>query len=690
MGSIGTLWVNLSANTKEFRKKMSQAERTMRRSGQKMKRVGKDLTLGLSLPLIGVGAAAFKAASDFESAFAGVEKTVEGTVEQLDMLRQGILDMSKDIPASTTEIARVAEAAGQLGIATDDILSFTETMIGLGVATNLSSDEAATALARLANITKMPQDQFDRLGSTVVALGNNLATTEAEIVEMGLRLSGAGSTIGLTESQILSFAGALSSLGIKAEAGGSAFSKVMLDMAKAVAMGGGNLELFASGAGQSVESFANLFREDAAGAVVAFVEGLGQLDDKTLFTTLDDLKLSGIRVRDTLLRTSGAVDLVKESLALGAKAWEENSALNEETAKRYATTESQLKILKNQMNAIAITLGKALIPAVMSFLEAIQPLLDGIGKMAEGFANLHPVAQRIIIGFAALLAAIGPVVWAIGQAKLVIAVLIPIIAKLGPVLAKLPAIITAVKAAFMLLGWAGTGVIGLVILGITGVILAWKNWDKITAFVKKVYTAAKEWLQEKLLAVFDKVGEGVEKVKGFFKDMWKKVVGESYVPDMVRGIGEWMKKLDDNMVRPVERFTDAVANSFADMALGVETSFTDMVNSIIRDMLRLGIRNALGDIFSSFSRNPVASINDGIVAPIGGGGVGNAFTAGRGGGVKVIVNNTNGSAIDVKGKGTAQDPIEIVVGAVKEAAGIGALDGMMAANWNVHRQAVGR
>ena len=110
--------------------------------------------------------------------------------------------MSNELPASANEIAKVAEAAGQLGIQTENILSFTRTMIDLGESTNLSAEQAATALARFANITQMPQDEFDKLGSVIVDLGNNLATTEAEIVEMGLRLAGAGGQIGRAEHKL--------------------------------------------------------------------------------------------------------------------------------------------------------------------------------------------------------------------------------------------------------------------------------------------------------------------------------------------------------------------------------------------------------------------------------------------------------------------------------------------------------
>ena len=161
---------------------------------------------------------------------------------------------------SAVEIAAVAESAGQLGIQTDNILGFTKTIIDLSNATNLVGEEGASQLAKFANITQMSQKNFDRLGSTIVALGNNSATTEADIVAMATRIAGAGKQVGMTEANIMSFAAALSSVGIEAEAGGSSFSKVMLEMQMAIQSGSESVSDFAKVAGMSTKDFAEKFK----------------------------------------------------------------------------------------------------------------------------------------------------------------------------------------------------------------------------------------------------------------------------------------------------------------------------------------------------------------------------------------------------------------------------------------------
>ena len=378
--------------------------------GNSLKTVGSTMTKSVTLPLAALGTVATKSAVDFESAFAGVRKTVDATDKELAKIEKGIKSMAKEMPTAATEIAGVAEAAGQLGIQTPNILGFTETMVMLGDSTNMSADEAATSLARLANITGMSQKDFDKLGSTIVALGNNLATTESEITAMGLRLAGAGAQIGMSEAQILSFAGALSSVGIEAEAGGSAFSKVMIDMQLATEKGGDRLKQFANVAGMTSKEFKKAFQEDASTAIMAFIEGLGTCEERGMSAigVLDDMEIREVRLRDALLRAAGASDVFNDALQIGTDAWSQNTALTKEAEQRYETLASKMAIMKNKLTDVGITIGTALMPH-------LEKLVTKIGEMADWFGNLDPSIQGVVLAISVFLAAIGPAILILGN-----------------------------------------------------------------------------------------------------------------------------------------------------------------------------------------------------------------------------------------------------------------------------------
>lgn len=355
-------------------------------------------------------AASAKSAIDFESAFAGVEKTVDGTYDQLENLKQGIRDLSKELPASTTEIAAVAEAAGQLGIATDDILDFTKVMIDLGEATNLSADEAASSLAKFANIMNTSADDYSRLGATIVDLGNNFATTEAEIVEMAMRIAGAGKTIGLTESEVLSLATALSSVGIEAEMGGSAISKAMIKMATAVETNNDQLKEFAKIAGMTTEEFKDCFEKNAIDALSKFIVGLGDTESagKSTLLMLEELGFSEVRLRDTMLRTANASAVFNKAISTGNEAWDENTALVNEANKRYETLKSKLEITKNKLSDNAITIGNKLMPT-------IEKIVEKIGVWTDKISELDDEQVESIVKIGAVVVAAGPLITILGR-----------------------------------------------------------------------------------------------------------------------------------------------------------------------------------------------------------------------------------------------------------------------------------
>ena len=397
-------WTAMGKTLEDFGKKASA-------TGKTLTGAGKTLTTTVTTPIVAMGTAAIKASLDFESSFTSVRKTVDATEAEFTALASASKSMSTQIATSTTEINEVMATAGQLGIANDYLVDFTRTMIDLGNSTDIVANDAASTLAKFANITTMDQSQFGNLGATLVDLGNNFATVESDIMNMSLRLAAAGHQVGLTEPQILGFAAALSSVGVRAEMGGSAFSKALINMEVAAETGGQALEDFARVSGMTAEGFKALWDSDPAAAFQAFIVGLAQMDEAgvSAIATLQEIGIAEIRLRDTLLRSVNANELFAEAQATAVNAWEENTALTEEANKRYATTQSRLTNLKNTAVLFAQQIGDDLNPT-------IQELIDGANELLEGFLAMDEAQRQQIVRMAAYAAAAGPVLLVLGKA----------------------------------------------------------------------------------------------------------------------------------------------------------------------------------------------------------------------------------------------------------------------------------
>jgi len=384
--TVATLLVRLKADTSNLIRGVGKAQLSIRG----LLSIATKAAAGIGLVTAAIAGLSIKLAIDFESAFTGVRKTVDATEAQFQVLERGILDMSKRIPIAATEIAGVAEAAGQLGIAVDDILVFTEEMLKLGVATDLSAREGAIALARFSNVMGTSVEQVGNLVATIVGLGNNVAATEVEILNMATRLSKTGAIVGLTEADVLGLSAGLTELGIRAELGSTAFSRVFAEMASAAASGGKQLDRFAAVAGQSAIEFAALFKDNAVEAMVQFVEGLSQLKDadQNVFAFLDELGLGAVRVRDSLLGAALGSTGLRDAIALANAEFEVGSAANIEFQKRLDTSASRFSIFKNKIVTTGIKIGDALLPEVLRQLDALSDWLDqNEDRLAKAFVS---------------------------------------------------------------------------------------------------------------------------------------------------------------------------------------------------------------------------------------------------------------------------------------------------------------
>nr|DAH44599.1 MAG TPA: minor tail protein [Caudoviricetes sp.] len=348
-------------------------------------------------------AAATKTAIDFEDAWTGVTKTVNGTPQQFEKINAGLKDLAQNTSSTYQDIAHYAELAGQMGIPTDSIVGFTKTITQLGDTTNLVGEEAAQSIAKFSNVmvsqSKKTNTYYSRLGSTIVDLGNKFSTTESDIMDMATRLGVAGKMVGFNSNQVLGLSTALSSLGIEAAAGGSSVSKMLKKIDIAVSTGDKNLSKFAEVSGMTSQQFQKSWGEDAAGTFLKFVEGIGKSSDVT--KTLNDLGITEVRQAQSMGALAQSSDVLANALNVSKNAWNDNSAMANEAEKRYATLKSQLSQTWEAIKQAGNELGQAFTPTLTDLLKIVK-------KAANAFSNLDEGTQQTIAKMLLLTAAAYP------------------------------------------------------------------------------------------------------------------------------------------------------------------------------------------------------------------------------------------------------------------------------------------
>lgn len=606
---------------------------SIRNVGSTMRSVGSTSMLYMTMPAVAGMGIAIKSSVDWEQALAGVAKTTNMSGSELNKMGNEITKMSNTMPFAATEIAGVAEAAGQLGIKKQDITSFTRTMMNLGVATNLTADEAATEFARFANAANMPIKDVDRLGSTVVALGNSTATTEKEIVEMAQRLAGAGAQAGFSSDEIMSVSAAMSSVGIEAEAGGTAMTQIWNKMTKAVAEGGDTLDSFAKTAGVSGKEFAQIWENNPSKALSMFVKGLGETEGgaKGVLKALDDVGIKGIREADTIRRMANNHQVLDKALKTGSEGWKENSALTNEANVRYETMGSKLKMLKNTFINFARTIGDAVAP-IVSFLA---DKLTGLFEHLQGTSNATKIA---IAAFTLLGVAIPPLIVATGVlAHSIVGIseamrllnatkggakffslfnggikgVLPNIAQL---LTKIPLIGGLMTAL--------TGPVGIAVAAIAGIgtafVVAYKKSETFRNIVNAVINPVKNAFIG-LWNVIKQFGAGIKAVfsndTGKGLNIFKKILPDEAARQftstllMIRGAYNDFVNFIKTISVAVGAFFKAfwkengasIVNAFKVIKVGVTATLTVLYNNIIKPILT-GIKNFFSIIFGGLKQ----------------------------------------------------------------------------------------
>lgn len=357
-----------------------------------------------------VGQSAMQSAQDVDSAYRDMRKTVNGTESDFEALRQSAIDFSTTHVTSADQMLSIQAMGGELGIATDQLDKFARTVSNVEVATNLSSEEAASALGQLSNITRDTAGNLSGFGDALVRLGNNGASTETQIVDVAKRIGSMGSIVGMSTPDILAWSSTIASTGQNAEAAGTAIAKTMSDIESAVAAGGDGLEAFARVSQMSAADFANTWNDNPTAALKAFIEGLSQVEAEggSADATLAELGITGVRQKQAIMGLMQTIGGLNDNLTMSNDAWngasdawgQAGDAANEadKKAEGFSGTVAQIQNIAQDAGA---ALGDALLPALQGLRAAAQAAYDGFMSLDDG-------QKQLIAGAGALAGALGP------------------------------------------------------------------------------------------------------------------------------------------------------------------------------------------------------------------------------------------------------------------------------------------
>lgn len=381
-----------------------------------------------------------RAAMGYESAFAGVRKTVSATEAQFSALSDTLKRMSTEIPVTASALAGIGQAGGALGIPIANMEQFIKVVATLGATTNVSLDEAATSIGQLGNVLNLTVDDYNRFASTLVQLGNTGASTESDILEITRRLGAAGKLFGLTTKDILAIASSAANLGMQPELAASSLTRVVMRL-NSISGATEMIQKEADQAGMSYASFLAIVEKGGAPltalatklgtpakSLTAMVTGLQSLDTvanalgitteqfqklketnpaaifEGIFTSMNSMDSAsrqmfikqllgpaataggGIGITQLML---GEADAVNRNLipALGnaRSAWEANNAAEKSASQRYATLSSQIQLLSNVINTLMIGVGESSLPMLKDLVGFLQ---EGVPKAAAALGKI--------------------------------------------------------------------------------------------------------------------------------------------------------------------------------------------------------------------------------------------------------------------------------------------------------------
>lgn len=344
---------------------------------------------GQIMGLVGTGmsiAAPIKLAMDFESSMADVKKVVDFgddpviAQKQFKALSDEILHLSTIRPMSANDIAQIVALGGQSGIARGELMKFADDAVKMGVAFDVSAQQAGQSMAEMRTAFGMNQTQVVELADQINHLGNNTPAAAKGIMEIVQRVGAFGEVAGSSAGAIAAVGATIRGMGVQEEVAATGIKNMFLALGK-----GENATKSQKAAwkklGMDHEQVAKDMQTNAEETTLKVLESISKLEKHEQGQVLESLFGS-----ESLLAIApllSQLDTLKGNLDKVSDSTQYAGSMNKEYEARAQTTANNLQTLKGHVFALGITIGSVVLPALNDLMTGIKPVIAQFTAWAE-------------------------------------------------------------------------------------------------------------------------------------------------------------------------------------------------------------------------------------------------------------------------------------------------------------------
>lgn len=636
---IGILRAVLTADTAEFDKGIRAAAGNMDKFGKDLGKFGSAVSgigtaiLPVSVAIAGIGAAAVASGLEFEKSMNAIQGVLQPTAAEMDAVRAKAMQLGADTAFSAKDAADAMLELGKAGFSVTQAMSSTGDVLQLAAASGLSMGQAAEMAARTMSAFGLETADLAHVND-VLAKAVNASTLEISDLQTAFRYVGPiAQGFGVSIEQASAALAIMRDNGIAAETSGRALREGMSRLANPVKSVTEVMEEL------GIKSFESNGKLMGLSEIVGMLEGknisaaqalklFGDAAGPGMFALIQQGQPALDQLTASLQASDGAAKAMADAMMTGLPGAFERMKGSVDTALlsiSKALEPSLIKVL-DLIGQLADFITTTVVPAFQklspgmqtavvaagAFVAVLGPLLIGIGAMATAIGAAMPVLTAIGGAIAAvasgplalIVAAVGAVVLAWYNWDTIVSFFSGAWQFVVEQLQKAPDWLLAMTGPIggVVLAWrhwdaivaffqgAWQVVVDTIrqmpdwLLMLTGpigaIVVAFRHWTEITNIAKAVYEGVKTWLVDRFNAIVESLKAKIDAVTGFFKGMYDKVVGNSFVPDMVDQIGDHFKRLDGLMTGPAREATAGVESLFESMGKKVDGMVGGMLGGI--------------------------------------------------------------------------------------------------------------